>query len=104
MKSSRWKINKEREEHLFIFALIPLWLGCLLPYIPVVEPLKGYMNFATTVLGVIACWTLYWVCQRPKAIFQPSQKFMTVWLWINVLASIMLIIVLMGRMVTYLTS
>jgi Co/Zn/Cd efflux system component len=90
MRDSRWKLRTDQDGHLFIFAMIPLFLAALLPYIGI-ESLKEYITIGTTVLGVICCWMLIWISRRGKSIKLPK-KIINLWMWVNAIMSVAVII------------
>ncbi len=94
MKKVVWSLRTEQDGHLLIFAMIPLCLGGLLPYI-VTESLKGYVNIGSAVLGVIGCWMLIWISRRGKSIKLP-RKLLNLWIWVNAIMSVAVIITSIG--------
>lgn len=94
MRVLKWKVNKEQDGHLLIFAMIPLFLAALLPHIGI-ESLKGYVNIGTTILGVMCCWMLIWISRRGRSIKLPK-KILNLWIWVNTMMSVAVIIISIG--------
>ncbi len=95
MRTLKWDMNKEQGGHLFILAMIPIFLSALLPYIGI-ESLKGYMNIVTTTLGLISCWMLIWIFHRRPSTWKLPKKVLTLWVWLNTILSVALIIITIG--------
>ena len=94
MRDSRWKLRTERDEHLFVFAMMPAVLALLLPYIGI-ESLKEYTNMGSAMLGVIWCWMLIVGCSRRKLIKLPN-ILLHIWVAVNAIMSLAVIITTIG--------
>ena len=95
MINSRWKLRTEQDGHLFILAMIPLFLVALLRYIEI-ESLKEYINIGTAALGVICCWMLIWIWHRRKAMIKLPKKLLNLWMWVNATMSVAVIGTIIG--------
>ncbi len=87
MKNSRWNLRIDQDGHLYLLAVLPLFLPLLLPYIS----LKEYHDIATTASGTISCWMFIWIFRRPKSRTQLPKKLLNLWIWLNAIASVVVI-------------
>ena len=87
MENSRWKLNKERGEHLLVVGFSLVILGCAL------DALDDLIGLAVSTSGL---WVLFWCLQSGKWI-TPPKWVLRLFLAVNVFLSISSIIIPIGR-------
>jgi len=67
MENSRWKLNKERGEHLLLAGLVLLIFGCMGSNLvgDISQIVGGY-------LLISSCWVFFWVFRSGKFIRLPK--------------------------------
>ena len=91
MENSRWKLNKERGEHLLLVGFFFVILGCVL------GDLKGdVFGYIGLVVGTIGLWVLFGCLRSGKLIPLPKWA-LRLFLSTNVFLSVLLIIMPIGR-------
>ena len=90
MINSRFKVNKERGEHLLIVGLILVIFGLAL------GELKGYIGYMGWAVSTSGLWVLFWCLQSGKWI-TPPKWVLRLFLAVNVFLSISSIIIPIGR-------
>ena len=92
MENSRWKLNKERGEHLLVAGFFLAILGFVL------GALKGDMfDYIGLAVGASGCWVLFWVLRGGKFI-TPPKWVLHLFLWVNVSISALVIVVTVGTL------
>ena len=87
MKKVIWSLRRDQDGHLYLLAVLPIFLPLLLPYIG----LKEYQDIATTAAGPICCWMFIWIFRRPKSRTQLPKKLLNIWIWLNAIISVVVI-------------
>ena len=87
MKKVRWSLRIDQDGHLYLLAVLPLFLPLLLPYIG----LKEYQDIATTASGSICCWMFIWIFHRRPSMWKLPKKLLNLWIWLNTIMSVVVI-------------
>lgn len=85
MENSRWKLNKERGEHLLVAGFFLAILGCVMG------------DFIGLAVGTSGCWVLFWIFRCGKFI-TPPKWVLHLFLGVNVSVSALVIIVTVGTL------